>query len=43
MAILSKIKDNEALVIDDLNLAGIKTKEVAGILKALNLHGRYAA
>jgi large subunit ribosomal protein L4 len=39
MAILSKIKDNEALVIDDLNLPGIKTKEVAGILKALNLTG----
>ena len=39
MAILSKLKDNEALVIDDLGLAGIKTKEVAGILKALNLKG----
>jgi large subunit ribosomal protein L4 len=39
MAILSKIRDNEALVIDDLNLGAIKTKEVAGILKALNLHG----
>ncbi len=39
MAILSKFKDNEALVIDDLNLAEVKTKEVAGILKALNLKG----
>jgi large subunit ribosomal protein L4 len=39
MAILSKFKDNEAIVIDDLNLAGIKTKEVAAILKALNLQG----
>lgn len=39
MAILSKLKDNEALVIDDLGLAGFKTKEVAGILKALNLKG----
>lgn len=39
MAILSKLKDNEAVVIDDLGLNGIKTKEVAGILKALNLKG----
>ncbi len=39
MAILSKMKDNEALVIDDLGLNGIKTKEVANILKALNLKG----
>src|SRR5580692_5191083 len=33
MAILSKFQDNEAIVVDDLNLAGIKTKEVAGMLK----------
>jgi len=39
MAILSKIKDNEALVIDDFNLTAIKTKEVAGMLKALKLSG----
>jgi large subunit ribosomal protein L4 len=39
MAILSKFKDNEALVIDDLSLSAIKTKEVATILKALNLKG----
>lgn len=39
MAILSKIKDHELVVIDDLNLPGIKTKEVAGMLKALNLQG----
>jgi large subunit ribosomal protein L4 len=39
MAILSKIKDHELVVVDDLNLAGIKTKEVAGMLKALNLQG----
>jgi len=39
MAILSKIKDSEALVIDDFGLPGIKTKEIAGILKALNLSG----
>jgi large subunit ribosomal protein L4 len=40
MAILSKLKDNEAVIIDDLGLTGIKTKEVAGILKALNLKGQ---
>jgi large subunit ribosomal protein L4 len=39
MAILSKIQDKEAVVIDDLKLNGIKTKDVAGILKALNLKG----
>ncbi len=39
MAILSKFKDSEALVIDDLGLAGIKTKEIAAVLKALNLKG----
>jgi large subunit ribosomal protein L4 len=39
MAILSKLKDNEALVIDDFGLSGVKTKVVAGILKALNLKG----
>lgn len=39
MAILSKLKDSEAIVVDDLGLAGIKTKEVAGMLKALNLQG----
>ena len=39
MAILSKIKDSETLVIDDLALPGIKTKEIAGILKALKLAG----
>src|SRR5262249_7298334 len=39
MAILSKLKDNEALVIDDLGLSAIKTKEVATMLKALKLKG----
>jgi large subunit ribosomal protein L4 len=37
MAILSKFQDNEALVIDDLTVPEIKTKEVATILKALKL------
>lgn len=37
MAILSKFQDQEAVVVDDLGLKGIKTKEMAGILKALKL------
>jgi large subunit ribosomal protein L4 len=39
MAILSKFQDNEALVLDDLNLAEVKTKQIAGLLKALKLKG----
>ena len=39
MAILSKFQDNEVVVLDDLKLETIKTKEVAGILKALKLTG----
>ncbi len=39
MAILSKFQDNEALILDDLALGEIKTKQVAGILKALKLQG----
>jgi len=39
MAILSKFQDNEALVIDDLTLTEVKTKQVAGVLKALKLSG----
>lgn len=40
MAILSKLQDNEALVLDDeLQLPEIKTSQVAGILKALKLQG----
>ncbi len=37
MAILSKFQDQETVVIDELALPGIKTKEMAGILKALKL------
>jgi large subunit ribosomal protein L4 len=40
MAILSKFQDQEALIIDDLAFPQIKTKEMAGILKALKLNGR---
>ena len=34
MAVLSKIRDNAAVVVDDFGLAAIKTKDMAGILKA---------
>src|SRR5437588_8444833 len=37
MALLSKFQDQEALILDDLTLGQIKTKEMAGILKALKL------
>ena len=40
MAILSKLQDNEAVVIDDLGLGEIKTKQMAGILKALKLQDK---
>lgn len=39
MALASKIRDNELLVIDDLAFSAPKTKEMAGILKALKCHG----
>jgi large subunit ribosomal protein L4 len=39
MAIASKIKDNELVVIDDLAFSAPKTKEMATILKALGLGG----
>src|SRR5437588_3549003 len=39
MALLSKFQDQEAVIIDDLTLPEIKTKQVAGILKALKLDG----
>jgi large subunit ribosomal protein L4 len=37
MAILSKLQDQEAVILDELSLPGIKTKQMAGILKALKL------
>lgn len=37
MAILSKFQDNEALILDELTLGEVKTKQVAGLLKALKL------
>jgi large subunit ribosomal protein L4 len=39
MAILSKFQDNEAVVLDELTLNEVKTKQVAGLLKALKLEG----
>src|SRR5271165_7054016 len=35
MAVLSKFQDNEAIILDDLVLAEVKTKQVAGVFKAL--------
>jgi len=37
MAILSKFQDQEAVIIDELKLPAIKTKEMVGILKALKI------
>src|SRR5437899_8497585 len=39
MAILSKFQDQEAVIVDDLAVSEIKTKQVAGVLKALKLQG----
>lgn len=41
MALLSKFQDNEAVIIDDLAFpeAQVKTKQMAGLLKALKLVG----
>ena len=40
MAILSRLADQETVIIDELKLPAIKTKEMAGILKALRLQGK---
>lgn len=40
MALASKINDSSVLVIDELKFAGPKTKEMAGILKALKVAGQ---
>src|SRR4051812_36945117 len=37
MAILSKLQDQAVVVVDDLPFAEPKTKEMAGVLKALNI------
>src|SRR6516225_2749101 len=38
MALLSKFQDQEAIVVDDLSVPEAKTKQVAGLLKALKLN-----
>jgi large subunit ribosomal protein L4 len=40
MAILSKFLDKEAVVLDELTLAAPKTKEIAGVLKAIKIGKR---
>ena len=37
MAILSKFQDQEAIIVDDLTLPEAKTKQIAGVLKALKV------
>jgi large subunit ribosomal protein L4 len=37
MAILSKFQDQEAIILDDLSLTEIKTKQIATLLKALKI------
>jgi len=39
MAILSRLQDNEAIILDDLTLNEIRTKEMVTILKNLKLSG----
>lgn len=39
MALLSRLQDNEAVVIDGLSFGEIKTKQMTEVLKALNLKG----
>lgn len=40
MALLSKFQDNEAVILDQLSVPEPKTKQVAGLLKALKLNGQ---
>jgi large subunit ribosomal protein L4 len=40
MAVLSKFQDQEAVILDQLKLPEIKTKQVVGLLKALKLEGQ---
>src|ERR1700757_4681639 len=39
MAVLSKFQDQEAIVVDELSLPEIKTRQMMGVLKALKLNG----
>ena len=40
MAIASKIKNNQIIVLDELSMSEIKTKSIADTLKALGVYGR---
>lgn len=40
MAILSRLQDNETVVVDEIRLPEIKTREMAQVLKNLNLEGK---
>lgn len=40
MALLSKFRDNEVTVLDDLTVAEPKTREVAALIKGLGLNGK---
>src|SRR5580698_5309133 len=37
MAILSKFRDNHAVIVEELSLASPKTKEIIGVLKAIKI------
>ena len=39
MALRARLVDNEILLIDDLSMAGPKTREIAAVLKALKVEG----
>jgi large subunit ribosomal protein L4 len=39
MALAAKLRDEQVVLIDDLSFAAPKTKDMAGILRALNCHG----
>lgn len=39
-ALSAKLKDNEMVVVDELTFSEIKTKNMAGVLKSLNLDGK---
>ncbi len=39
MAVLSKLQDQETIIVDELKLPEIKTKQIAEVLEALNLGG----
>ena len=42
MAMAGKIKDEQVFVLDDLSMESPQTREIAGLLKALDLHGKSA-